>query len=688
MNSGRVGWSTFVLGTVGLSLTLLRCTPTAPPSLLLVTIDTLRADRVGAYGSRTDLTPAFDSLAASGWLFERAVASVPLTLPSHATLLSGLEPLHHGVRNNGTQVFPATRETLATHLKSRGYVTGAFVSAVVLDKRYGLARGFDIYDDRIDRVGEGRSVLESERACDVTVAEAARWISDQTRPFFAWVHMYEPHAPYAPAVEMAQKYAGRPYDAEVATADNCLARLLDSVRAARSESVLTAVTADHGESLGEHGESTHGLFVYQSTLAVPLVIAGPGVKKERRTSSPSRAVDLAPTLLGLMGIEGLAGVDGTDLSRSQNSQELYAETDYPVTFGWAGLRSWRLRDLKFIDAPQPELYDLAVDPEEKKNLAAERPGDVAKLKAALGHALSTEVRQAQSRPSAESEERLKSLGYVAAVATPKGAFSALDPKDAAPLMKDFERALEAETLGDVSLSTRILTDLTKRDTENVTFLRSLASVQRRAGLTQDSIRTLRRAETLSPQDAAIAHDLALVFAKQGLSPAALAAEMRAVTLDSGFVDALNHLAALRAGQGDFTQARDAVLRVLAVDENNASAWSTRGNIARAQGENQEADMSYRRALDLAPNHLEAHNGLGVMAVEGGRLEEAIQRFERVLELDSGYHEARLNLAVAEAQRGNTKRALALATEVRKSAPDPALRAKSLNLIRDLSSARH
>lgn len=683
----------FAAGSLALTLAALGLAacrdqaPRTPPSLLLVTIDTLRADRVGAYGSTRGLTPNLDQLAASGWMFEHPVSSVPLTLPSHATILSGLDPLHHGVRNNGAYVFPEARETLATRLKASGYATGAFVSAVVLDRRYGLARGFDVYDDRIVRASEGRSVLESERPCGGVVTNAGAWIKTQTGPFFAWVHIYEPHAPYSPPPDLAAAHPGEPYDAEVAAADRCVGDLVAAARAARPDALVTAVTSDHGEGLGDHGESTHGLFLYQSTLDVPMLISGTGVPAGKRTGGLTRSADLAPTLLGALGVPGLGAVDGRDLSAGGGAGESYAETDYPKGFGWAPLRSWRLGDLKFIEAPQPELYDLGHDPKEERNLVESRSSDATRLRGVLGAVLRSEVHPVERRVSGETQEQLRSLGYVAGGASGAGrGLDATDPKSALPLFRDFERAMALEAAGDLKRSALVLESLVTRDPGNLTFKRSLASALRRSARPGAAVRVLREAAKVGGKDAAVLHDLAMALAEEGDIIQAIECETRAFAIDPAFVDALNHLATLHAVRGEPARAREAVERALAIDPNNASAWSNRGNLARAQNQPAEAAASYERALALAPEQVEALNGLGVLAVESGRFDEAAKRFERVLAANPGFDEARLNLAVVESQRGHLDRALELASETGRTTRDPALRAKAAAFLRDLRAA--
>jgi arylsulfatase A-like enzyme/Flp pilus assembly protein TadD len=650
-----------------------------------VTIDTLRADRVGAYGSRAGLTPAFNRLAGRGWLFEDVVAAVPLTLPSHATILSGLDPYHHGVRNNGTYKFPEFTPTLATILKARGHATAAFVSAVVLDRRYGLARGFDAYDDRIDRVTKGRSVLESERACDAVVENASVWIRAQKGPFFAWVHFYEPHAPYAPPSDLALR--GRSaYDAEVAAADRCLGRLVAVAEASRPNRLLTAVTSDHGEGLGEHGESTHGLFLYQSTLRVPMVISGAGVAAGKRQAGVTRGADLMPTVLGILGIEVPAGLDGRNLVKDSGGREAYAESDYATGFGWAPVRAWRIGNLKLVDAPRPELYDLAADSGEVSDLSNSRRADVERMRGILKAALASEVKGTRLNAGGESEERLRSLGYVAASSRRADSGDpAMDPKDAAPLLRGFEQAMDAEARGDFHASARLLGELVRKDPANITFHRSLAAALRRARRMDEALRVLIAAEKLDLKSASLAHDRALVLDELGKRVQAIESEKRAIGLDPAFVEAHDHLATLYAADGRFDLAREAVETALRLDTNHARAWANRGNIARSLGHADEAERSYARALELSPDLAEALNGSGVLAVEGGQLDRAADLFARALAADASLHEARLNLAVTESQRGNVELAVALAREAAARSKDPALRTKARAFLSDLQS---
>jgi arylsulfatase A-like enzyme/Tfp pilus assembly protein PilF len=657
-------------------------TPVTPPSLLLVTLDTLRADRVG--GGR-GLTPALDALAARGVSFEEAVASVPLTLPSHSTILSGLEPTRHGVRDNGTYVFPEEPPTLATILQARGYATAAFVGAHVLDRRFGLARGFGHYDDRIERRDEGPSVLESERRGDAVADAAAGWIRAQTGRYFAWVHLYDPHAPYEPPEPYAGAYAGSPYDGEVAFADACVGRVLEAARAASGDALLVAVLADHGEGLGDHGERTHGFFVYQSTLRVPFILAGPGLPRGERRAGLARTADVLPTVLARLDLPAPSGIDGADLLRAR-PREAYAESRYAAGFGWAPLFSFRVGTLKYVEAPRPELYDLAEDPDEARDLARERPADAARLRAALAAFRRSEREGASAPIDAESAEKLRALGYVAGPAPAAGGAAAgTDPKDALPLWQLFEEASWARARGERDLAVARLRELVARDPRNPAFLRGLASALRLGGHAAEAARVLDDLVRAAPQDALAWHERAMAQAAAGRLEDAAASAERAVALGPTLPEPHNHLGVLRARLGRPQAALEAFAAAVRLDPNNARAWNNRANALRALGRRDEAAAAYREAVERSPAYTDPLNGLGVLAVEAGDLDAAAAAFGRVLGLEADHQDARLNLAYVRARQGRVEEARRLLGEVlRSKAAGPDLRQRASGLLRELS----
>ena len=338
--------------------------PAVPRNVLLITIDTLRADALGAYGNTRAVTPLIDRLAQGGLRFDNARAHNVVTLPSHANILTGRLPIDHGVRDNSGFRVPANEETLATWLKARGFRTGAFVSAFPLDSRFGLARGFDEYDDRFVDATARPAMLEQERPGTATVAAAARWIASQDGKWFCWVHLYEPHFPYAPPPPFDARFASDAYAGEVAAADDALRPLLQPIlEAGSSTPTLVVLTSDHGESLGDHGEATHGIFAYDATLKVPLIVYYPPLLEPRTIATPAGHVDIAPTILRALGIESFAGLRGRSLiddPRREPQEVTYFEAlSGSLNRGWAPLTGIVANGMKYVDLPVAELYDLA-----------------------------------------------------------------------------------------------------------------------------------------------------------------------------------------------------------------------------------------------------------------------------------------------------------------------------------------
>jgi choline-sulfatase len=650
------------------------------PSVLLVTIDTLRADRVGAYGYAQAQTPNLDALAREGVTFVEALSPAPLTLPAHATILSGLEPPHHGVHDNGTYVFPSDPPTLATVLKANGFATGAFVGAFVLDRRFGLARGFDEYDDRIGRRRTGSSVLESERPCDAVADAAASWIGGRQGPFLAWVHFYDPHAPYEPPASFRGAHAGRPYDGEVAYADACFGRVVEAARRRAGERLLVAVIGDHGEALGEHGERTHGFFVYQSTLRVPFLASGPGLARGEKRPGLARAADVTPTLLARAGVAAPAGLDGRDLLAGP-VREAYAETEYPASLGFAPLRSVRLGGLKYIEAPRPELYDLDADPGETRDLAAARPDDVRRAAAALEAARRGE-RSAAAASDPAAAERLRALGYVGG-STSSTAASGEDPKDVIALWRRFEEATWADTRGEHAEAARLLRGLVAERPANIAFRRALAAALRGAGRAREAAAVLADLPAGTGADALAWHERALALSAAGQPAEALQAEERALAVNPLLPEAHNHRGTLLAGRGQTLEALRAFAEALRLDPNNADALTNRGNALRALGRRDEAARDFAAAAARDPAASGARNGLGVLAVESGDLDRAAALFAEVLSRDPGYHEARLNLAVVEVRRGSPAAARAQLQEIVRRAPGTEAARRAATFLRQL-----
>ena len=419
--------------------------PAAPPSVrsvVLITIDTLRADRIGAYGYSRARTPILDGLARRGTRFDRAYAAAPITLTSHASLMTGRYPPGHGARHNGMRLNDGV-PVLAEAFARSGFATGAFVGAFPLDRRFGIARGFQVYGDRMPRTA---GAAANERPGQAVVDEAIGWLRGiGSARFFVWVHLFEPHAPYGRPGD------GRPvaerYDDEIAEADRQAGRLIDALGETAREAVIV-VAADHGEAFGEHGEIAHSIFVYDTTLREPLIMAGPGIGA-RIEESPVSLIDVAPTLVRLSGL-GSFDADGVDLSPAfhgglVSNRRLYAESFAPLLdFGWSPLRSVRQDGWKVIDAPRPELYQVAVDPDEARDLAGPQAARLAALRETVDRYSSATLAE-RPAPDRESASRLQALGYVGTGrpdASPRA-----DPKDRRQLASDIARVTSGEVQG-------------------------------------------------------------------------------------------------------------------------------------------------------------------------------------------------------------------------------------------------
>ena len=551
-------------------------------SVLLVTIDTLRADHVGAYGAVGARTPALDALARDGLRVDRAWTTAPITLPAHASLLTGLYPPGHGARHNGIAVRPAV-PTLATALKAAGFATAAFVSAFPLDRRFGLARGFDVYDDELPRDGGGR--LLNERPGADTVTRATTWIeTHRGNRFFLWVHLFEPHAPYGTpgsGADVQQRYRD-----EITTADREVGRLVAALKDAAA-STLVVATADHGEAFGEHDEIGHSIFVYDTTLRVPLVMRGPGVPAGAVVRGDVSLVDVATTIGALTGTPVPAG-DGRSLEpgftgAAFEPRALYAESFAPLfDFGWAGLRAVREGPWKYIAAPRPELYDVGGDPAELTNRAGAAPDRDRDFEAQVTRWSAAEP-AASTPANAEATNRLRSLGYLSgggrAVPT---AGSRPDPKDRIAVASQMALVTSGEVSGNTLIAT--LEEVLRGDPQNPQahlrlgyalietgrcdraepHLRAalaagvpsadaglgLADCRTRAGDAKGAAAALTAARSAEPGNPVVSANLGLLALEEGRLADAIVELQAALRADSGLLHARFALARALARSGD------------------------------------------------------------------------------------------------------------------------------------------
>jgi arylsulfatase A-like enzyme/Flp pilus assembly protein TadD len=587
------------------------------PNVLLITLDTFRADRITAQ------TPNLQKLANESVTFKNADSPVPLTLPAHCSILSGVLPLHHGVRNNGANPFPSDRADLATVLSAAGYRTGAFVSAFVLDRRFGLNRGFETYDDEIAR--DDSNSLEAERRGEVTVDRALTWLrANDARPFFAWVHLYDAHTPYE-----------KTYDDDIRTVDAQVGRLLAAIDRTKT---IVAVVGDHGESLGEHDESTHGLLLYESTLHVPMIIAAPDVKP-REVKSPVSTIDLAPTLASLAG----AKLDGRilPLDREPSQTDIYAETEYPLQFGWSSLASLRRGDDKLIS--NRELYDVANDPAEKVNRLDAKRREFRRLEDALNAIRRTAVASTPTVVGEETRRKLASLGYVAPTANPtrEGAFP--DPAKMAPLFSRFENAKD---------SIAALEQLVKDDPRNPVFRSTLARELRKKGNVEAAIKLYREAVALAPNDADAWYNLAVALQEAGHAEEGSIAIQESLRRNAQRPEAHNALGIALMNEGNVAAGEAEFRAALSIDPRDARTLNNLGNALRATNRFAEAREAYTQAIGLAPSYPDPLNGLGVVDVQEGHARDAIAKFDAALRIAPDYYEAQLNRGIALEESGD------------------------------------
>jgi arylsulfatase A-like enzyme/Tfp pilus assembly protein PilF len=624
----------------------------APASVLLITVDTLRPDALGWVAGR-NATPVIDRLAGKGFRFPAAVAPVPLTHPSHAAMLTGLMPRRLGLRDNG-QVLPPGPATLADTLRARGYTTAAFVSGYPLDSAFGLDRGFDLYDDALARTGGPEGDLE--RPAAATAAAAAAWLRRARRPWLAWVHFYDPHYPYEPPAEDLRPGARGAYDGEVAFVDRALGSLLPP---ADGPDVLTVFAGDHGEGLGEHGEGTHGFFIYDSTVLVPMVVRFPGRVAAGSSLAPARLVDIAPTVLDLLGLPPMSGADGVSLApllagRAAPPEPAYIETWQPwLSYGWSPLRAVRHRGFKLIDAPRPELYALDADPSEAHNVLAAQPDRAAELRRLLEQAVALPA--AASAPAVgdpEAMARLRALGYTGAaapVAEPP-AHGLRDPKDGTEirdLLTDGDRLLRRAQYGpaverfDAALA---------RDPDNRFALHRSGIALLAGGDVQAALPRLRRAARLDPAQPEVRSALAEALGRAGAHAEAAGQWREAARLQPRRADVWANLGSALGRGGRPAEAVAAMARAVELEPGNPRLLARLAFAEHGAGRIEDAARHLREAADAAAPGTFPHAGaLGLVLLQAGRGHEAREWLARSRPSEPEYTEARRALGRLDAE---------------------------------------
>jgi arylsulfatase A-like enzyme/tetratricopeptide (TPR) repeat protein len=635
-------------------------------NLLLVTMDTTRADRIGAYGCEGARTPTLDRLAREGVLFEQATSTAPLTLPAHASLFTSRFPPDHGVRDNGGFFLDPKEITLAAVLRRHGYATGAFVGAYVLDSKWGLNTGFDVYFDKFQLSQYSAiSLGRVQRPANEVADHALAWLEQASASrFFAWVHFYDPHAPYEPPEPFRSQFDGRPYDGEIAFVDAQLGRLVGFlVDRQLLERTLIVVIGDHGESLGEHQEETHGFFLYEGVLRVPLVIRTPfSALRGRRVADVVRSVDVMPTILDFLGLEAPGTVEGTSLTRPMagtgriTDLETYSETLYPRHhYGWSELRAVRQGRYKVIEAPRPELYDLEADPGETHDLSTTRRVLAARM---LDRLRARDQRSGKrgGPPSRgevevdpETRARLSALGYVGTFADGGSAASGserADPKDKVGVFNLMMQARDRpQTARDEDAATVVTTleRVVKDDPAIIDAWLMLGNQHVKMRRLEEASTFFKRALALKPDYDVALINLANTYRELGRDQDALLGYERYLGVDPKNANVRYQAAQILFDHGDLDKAEAQLRECLTLRPDMAAARNALGVIALTRGDVTTAERETTAALEQQPNVRLAHFNLGLLAEARHDDRKAIAEYRREMELHPGSYKAAFNL---------------------------------------------
>ncbi len=643
-------------------------------NVLLISIDTIRPDRISCYSPKYLMTPHIDELAAKGVLFERAIAHNPLTLPSHVNIFLGTTPLHHSVHENLKSILAEDFFTLTEHLKERGYSTGAFVGAFALDSRFGLSQGFDVYDESYPSKAPSALTTYQERNAGQVIQSALSWLEKQSSPWFSFIHLWDPHAPYRPPEPFNAKFKNDSYSGEVAYVDSELGKLFDYLKSNNlMENTLIVLTGDHGEALGDHGETTHGYFAYNSTLWIPLIIAGPGVKTKRVDEYVSH-IDIFPTVCDILGIEKPSFLQGISLlplmeGKKIRKRAIYFESLYAYyNRGWAPLRGYVEDKKKFIDSPLPEFYDLEKDFNEQSNLI--RNMDLGKQRKTLGDLMkrlsSPSKIQSPRKVDSDTLKKLRSLGYISSRNTQlKESYGPEDDlKILLPLQVKHDQAMNLLDNGRVPEAVKLLNDIINERKDFTHAYIYLAKVYQLQGLGEEALAVMENGYKNNPFDYEVISAYGLLLVNEGKLDKGIEFLQKALEIIDYDPEIWMHLGIAYSQKGEFQKALESNQKALSLDDTDALIYNNLGLIyftLFSQTKNIEdhtrALEHYRKAIELDPDLSSAYNGLGGVFKVIGQTDNAISMWERALELNPDYDFPIYNLGVAHFEKGNKAQAL-------------------------------
>jgi arylsulfatase A-like enzyme/Tfp pilus assembly protein PilF len=639
-------------------------------NLLIITVDTLRADHVGIYGYKKINTPNIDNLGEKGVIFTQAFCHVPLTLPSHCSLFTGTLPVFHGVRDNGYRL-PSFNITLAEIIKRKGYQTAAFVGAFPLDSRFGLNKGFDVYDDLYGSKNLIRDLSFIERRAEGVNKKAIEWITrNKNSRFFVWVHYFDPHTPYEPPPPFKHEYIGREYDGEIAYTDHSIGKLLDKLNELKLvEKTLIVLTSDHGEGLGDHNEMTHGIFIYDSTLRVPLIFYNPALfPKSRIVSEQVGLIDVMPTILDLMGLPRSPKIQGKSFrpsllkEKSNSNDYCYIESVAAMMDrNWAPLQGVRTGDWKYIDAPLPELYDLKSDPKEKKNIIEKNTKIAQHLRRKLlrviknnSSPLSSHVFKAEIEE--ETKEKLKSLGYITG-RTIGGDIERPDPKIMIEVDNIFNEAIIASETGNLKMAGKLYDKVLQKQPNFIIGYEYAAYNYYKMGKIDKAISLLQKALDLKLINNSLLARLGLYYQETGKLIKSKEILENLVQEDKNYAEAHNYLGVTYYKSGQLKKAVNSFKNALTLDNDYAMAMNNLGNCYLALKKYDLAEKEYKKALSVDDQLASAHNGLGVCYYRQDLVKEALFNWEKSLELNPQQTDTLYNIGRVHLRLGHKQKAL-------------------------------
>lgn len=638
-------------------------TPARPASrgdVVLITIDTLRADALGFSGNQRAQTPVLDRLASQGRVFTNAHAHNVVTLPSHTNILTGLYPFQHGIRDNTGFRLPANIPTLATALRGAGYATGAFVASFPLDSQFGLDRGFDVYDDHYPEGADDTAFALAERRGDEVVRLALDWWrKQQGKPRFLWVHLFDPHAAYDPPEPFASRFKDNLYLGEVAATDSFLAPLLGPFLDGKEKPALVVVTADHGEALGEHGEKTHGLFAYEATLKIPLVVWGRGIAPGKDARS-ARHIDIFPTVLQAVGVQppatpGLRRAGRSLASPPADAGDSYFESlSSALNRGWAPLRGLLRGGKKFISLPLPEVYDLPKDPREEKNLIEQERAAARSIFAALPKESAWPPARETLKPG--EEERLRSLGYLSGSASAKETYTPEDdPKRLIDLDNKVHEVVDLYSRGRLDEAVKLARELVRTRPSMSIGHSLLSQALLQAGRKREALDAMQAARKQGAVSDTMLRQLGLTLSETGRSREAIEV-LQPLAEKVGDPQSLNAYALALSESGKQKEALETLQKVLKADPDNPKAWEQLGLVELRLGNWAQARDRSRRALELNNRLPLAWNNLGVALFQLGQKGQALDAWQKAVDLKPDLWDALWNLGTRAAQEGRQAQA--------------------------------